>query len=471
MAQLYLPRPWQPGMIEHVCETPRAGQWAGMGTGKTSATLASMDILHLTGELTRPTLVIAPLRVAEHTWPDECAKWSFSAPWSVEKMLGSPADRLAALARVRRGNSPLCTINYENLPWLIEKLDGEWPFGMVIADESTKLKSFRGGFRTHKTTGRTFYQGAGGQRSRALGRVAHRTPRWVNLTGTPAPNGLKDLWGQQWFVDAGQRLGRTHDAFMQRWFVKGFDGHSIDPQPFAQEQIEKLLADVCLTTTVPTAEPFRNTILVDLPPKARQHYREMEKRMWTELSSTGIEAVNAAAKSGKCLQIASGAVYDNEEERTWHEVHNAKIDALESVLEEAAGAPVLVAYHWKHDLARLARAFPGAIDLSTSVGLRRAKAGEGRVWLAHPASLGHGVDGLQEHCNIVAFFSLWWNLEEHDQIIERVGPMRQQQAGKDRPVYIHYLVAADTVDELAMERLDTKRSVQTILLEAMRRRT
>jgi len=469
LSRPYLPRPWQPAMIEHVCETARAGQWAGVGTGKTGTILAAMDILHLTGELTKPALVIAPLRVARDTWSDEAQKWSFSSPWSVETIIGTPSDRLAALAAVRRGGSPLATINYDNLPWLIEKLDGDWPFGMVIADESTRLKSFRGGFRKHPKTGRVYYQSSGSARAKAIGRVAHKTPRWVNLTGTPSPNGLIDLWGQQWMIDAGQRLGRTFEAFKERWFQKGYDGFSLEPLPFAQEQIEKALADVCLTTTVPTAEPLLNVIYVDLPPKARQHYQEMEKKMWTALKAVGIEAVNAAARSGKCLQIANGAVYDNEEEKAWHEIHTVKIDALESVVEESAGAPVLVAYHWRHDLARLLRAFPNAIDLSTAAGLRRAKSGEGRVWLAHPASLGHGVDGLQEHCNILAFFGLNWNLEEHDQIIGRIGPMRQQQAGKDRPVYVHYILAAGTVDELVLDRLTNKRSVQQVLLDAMRR--
>jgi SNF2 family DNA or RNA helicase len=470
VSRTYVPRPWQPAMIEHVCERARAGQWAGMGTGKTSATLAAMDILHLTGDLTQPALVIAPLRVAEHTWPDECAKWGFSASWSVEKILGSPADRLNALGRVRRGNSPLATINYDNLPWLIEKLEGAWPFGMVIADESTKLKSFRGGFQTHPTSGKVFYRGTGSVRAKAIGRVAHRTPRWVNLTGTPAPNGLIDLWGQTWMLDAGQRLGRTFESFKERWFQRSFDGHGLDPLPFAQEQIETALQGLCLTTEVEVEDHIKNVILVELPPKARSHYREMERKMWTELKSVGIEAVNAAARTGKCLQIANGAVYDNEEEKAWHELHDVKITALESIVEEAAGAPVLVAYHWRHDLVRLLRAFPGAIDLSTSAGLRRAKGGEGRVWLAHPASLGHGVDGLQEHSHQLAFFGLNWNLEEHDQIIERVGPMRQQQAGKHRQVFVHYIVAEGTVDELVMDRLESKRTVQQVLLDAMKRR-
>lgn len=456
-------------MIEHGCEVERAAQWAGVGTGKTGATLFTMDQLHLVGDLTKPALVIAPLRVARDTWSDEARKWSFSSAWSVETMVGEAKVREAALVAVRRGNAPLATINYDNLPWLVEKLDGAWPFGMVIADESTRLKSFRGGWRTSKL-GKRFFQASGGQRAKAIAKFAHATPRWINLTGTPSPNGLIDLWGQTWMQDGGQRLGRTFEAFKERWFQKSFDGFSLDPLPFAQEQIEKALADICLTTEVPTREPLVNLIYVDMPGRARDHYREMERKMFTELKAVGIEAVNAAARSSKCLQIANGAVYDNEEDKTWHELHNAKIEALESLVEESAGAPVLVAYQWKHDLARLQRAFPKAINLSTADGLRRAKAGEGRVWLAHPASLGHGVDGLQEHCHIIAFFGLWWDLEMNDQVIGRVGPMRQQQAGKDRAVYVHYILARGTIDEDVLERLQSKRSVQQVLLDAMRRK-
>lgn len=470
MPKPYVPRPWQPAMIEHLCEVPRAGQWAGVGTGKTGSTLFALDLLHLVGDLTQPALVIAPLRVARDTWSDEARKWDFSSSWDVVPVLGSPLERRKALDRVLRGSVPVSTINYDNLPWLLEQLDGKWPFGMVVADESTRLKSFRGGFRTHPTSGKVYYQATGGQRAKAIGRVAHRTPRWVNLTGTPSPNGLIDLWGQTWMLDAGERLGRTFEAFKERWFQKGYDGHSLDPLPFAQEQIEGKLSDICLTTEVDTAKPLVNVIRVNLPAKSRQHYREMERQMFTELRSTGIEAVNAAARSGKCLQIANGAVYDNEEEKTWHEVHDAKIAALESLVEESAGAPVLVAYQWKHDLARLLRAFPGALNLSTAAGLRAAKSGEGRVWLAHPASLGHGVDGLQEHCHIAAFFGLWWDLELHDQIIGRIGPMRQMQAGKNRAVYLHYIVAEDTLDEDVFDRLESKRSVQQVLLDAMKRR-
>lgn len=295
----------------------------------------------------------------------------------------------------------------------------------------------------------------------------------MNLTGTPAPNGLLDLWGQTWFQDQGVRLGRTYDAFKQRWFVKGYDGYSIDPLPFAQEQIEAALQDLCLTIHArdwfDLREPVVNVIRVEMPPKARAQYRDMEKRMWAEIAGMEIEAVNAAAKTGKCLQLAGGAIY-TDDQRSWSQTHSAKLDALESVVAEAAGAPVLVAYNFRHELERLKAAFPGELDLSTAEGLRRAKKGEGRVWFAHPASLGHGVDGLQVHCCILCFFGSDWNLETHDQIVERIGPTRQAQAGHDRAVFIHYIIAADTVDEIVYDRRLTKRSVQDSLLDAMKKR-
>lgn len=456
MSRPFLPRPLQRPMMDHILELDRGSLWAGMGCGKTSATLASIDIAQMAGDLTQPVLVVAPLRVAKFTWPNEVKKWDEFSSMEVVPIVGTEAARRAALRR----DAPVFTTNYEQLPWLVDQLGPKWPFGMIVADESTKLKSFR--------------LRGGGQRAKALGRVAFLSRRWVNLTGTPASNGLLDLWGQQYFVDRGERLGRSHDAFKNRWFVKGYDGFSIDPLPYAQEQIQDALRDVCLTIEAKDwfdlREPIVNEVKVELPAKAMALYKHMEKRMWAEIGGQEIEAVNAASKTNKCLQIANGAAYLDGSTEKWEEVHHAKIEALESVIAEAAGAPVLVAYHFKSDLARLLRAFPGALDLGQDADLIRAQRGEGRVWLAHPQSVGHGVDGLQDHCNIVCFFAHTWSLENHDQIIERVGPTRQLQAGLDRPVFVHYLIAVDTVDEIVRERQVSKKSVQDTLREAMKRK-
>jgi SNF2 family DNA or RNA helicase len=456
----FVPHDYQTPIIAHQLDVKRGATWAGMGTGKTVSTLSSIDALHLAGDLTKPVLVLAPLRVAQSTWPDEVAKWEHLSGFEIVPIVGDQATRRAALKRVLGGSVPAATINYDNIVWLLDTLSDlgvkDWPFDLVVADESTKLKSFR----TRQ----------GGKRAHALGKVAHLSNRWLNLTGTPAGNGLKDLWGQTWFLDGGERLGRHFSAFENRWFKRGYDGFSLEPLPSAQEQIQDRLRDICLTVEgLPVDEPIRNVVRVNLPGKAMGHYKEMEKQMYTEIGGHEIEANLAVTRTMKCLQLANGAVY-TDDKGAWQEVHDAKIQALESVIEEAAGAPVLVAYHFKSDLARLQRAFSKSRVLdSNPATIREWSAGKIPILLAHPASAGHGLN-LQDGGNILVFFSLNWNLEEHEQIKERIGPMRQKQSGYNRPVFEHYLVAADTVDEVVLERLANKRTVQDVLREAMTRK-
>jgi SNF2 family DNA or RNA helicase len=346
---------------------------------------------------------------------------------------------------------------YDNLSWLCETLGDAWPFVTVVADELTRLKSFR------------IRQGS--KRAGALGRVAHtKVKRFVGLTGTPGANGLKDLWGQTWFLDKGERLGRTFTAFEQRWFTRGYDGFSLQPLSHAQEEIQELLQDICLTVTgLPVDEPIRNPIYVDLPRDARALYNDMEEEMFAQIGADGVEAANAAVRTQKCLQIANGAIYTGEGGE-WEAVHGAKLDALDSVIEEANGMPVLVAYNFKHDLERLRRRFRQARVLDADPDtIRQWNAGRIEVLLAHPASAGHGLN-LQDGGNILAFFGLNWSLEEHMQIIERIGPTRQKQAGYDRPVFVHYIMARDTVDDMVLDRLTSKKTTQEILLEATKAR-
>lgn len=469
----FTPRAYQHQIIAHAQDVPRCGIWAGMGLGKTTSTLTALINQALVEDVF-PALVIAPLRVAQSTWPDEVAKWSHLSSIRVSPIVGSVAERRAAL----RQPAEIYTINYENLPWLIEQLGEGWKFRTVVADESTKLKGFRGSMQKSRK-GTEFLRRSTGKRAIAIAEVAHaKVDRFIELTGTPSPNGLIDLWGQAWFLDAGRRLGRSFSAFEARWFrserVSG-DAFAtrLLPLPFAQEQIEDRLRDICLSLDArdwfDMAEPIKNVIRVSLPSKARALYRDMERKMFLEIDGHEVEAFGAAAKTMKCLQLANGAIY-TDEEHNWSEVHDAKIQALEDVVEEAAGMPVLVAYHFKSDLARLQRAFPKGRTLdSNPQTIRDWNAGKIPVLFAHPASAGHGLN-LQDGGNILAFFGLNWNLEEHLQIIERIGPTRQAQAGHDRPVFIHYIVAEDTVDELVLSRLETKRSVQDLLLEAMKRK-
>lgn len=455
--QAFTPRAYQHQLIGHMLDLPRCGGWAGMGMGKTVSTLMSLDMLELVEP--GPALVLAPLRVAASTWPDEAKKWGNLRNVEVSAVIGTPEQRRAALRRP----ASIYTTNYDNLVWLVEELGERWPFRKVVADESTRLKSFR--------------LRQGGKRAQALAQVAHcKVDRFIELTGTPSPNGLQDLWGQAWFLDRGQRLGRTWEAFVQRWFrsIPGDNGFTrIEPMPFAQEQIEDRMRDLCLSLDArdwfDIRQPIENVIRVELPKRARALYEDMEREMFMQLDGHEIEAFSAAAKTIKCLQIANGAAY-TDEAGNWSEVHDAKLQALEDVIEEAAGMPVLVAYHFKSDLARLLRAFPKGRHLDQDPQtIRDWNAGKIPILFAHPASAGHGLN-LQDGGNILVMFGHWWDLEQYQQIVERIGPTRQAQAGHDRPVFIHHIVAADTIDEIVMARRESKRGAQDLLLEAMKRK-
>jgi SNF2 family DNA or RNA helicase len=452
---IFSPRDYQGDIIRHIVENRRCAIWAGMGTGKSASTLTALDALDLI-EVVYPALVIAPLRVAASVWPDEVGKWDHLRHLRVSPIVGNVSERIRAL----REPAEIYTVNYENLPWLVEHLGGGWRFPTVVADESTKLKGFR------------LRQGT--QRARALGSVAHdRIERFIELTGTPAPNGLADLWGQSWFLDAGSRLGRTHSAFTDRWFRLKYDGYGLEPLAHAQGEIQTRLADLCLTITA--ADYFdlppliENEIKVDLPAPARRIYRDMEQAMFAQIEGHDVEAFNAAAKTNKCLQLANGAAYVDDR-GTWKEVHDAKLAALEDIVEEAAGAPVLVAYQFRSDLARILKKFGKAarhLDSDPET-LRDWNAGKIPILVAHPASAGHGLS-LQYGGHILAYFSSGWNLEEDQQILERIGPTRQAQSGLNRAVHVHRIVARDTVDELVAVRRQSKADVQQILLDYMKR--
>ena len=448
----FTPRDYQTMIRDHILDRPRCAIWAGMGMGKTTSTLNAVEALRLVDD--DPVLVLAPLRVARTTWPEEAAKWQHLAGVNVMPIVGSESERRAAL----RMPAQVYATNYENLPWLVEFWGERWPYRTVVADEATKLK----GFRLRQGTAR----------AKALARVAHtRVRRFVELTGTPSPNGLADLWGQAWFLDAGQRLGRTFDAFSQRWFRPHRSGYGLEALPHAQAEIQDKLRDLCLTIDArdwfDLREPIVNDIFVDMPIKARALYQDMEREMFMQIEEHAVEAFGAAARTVKCLQIANGAAYINGSNVEWKALHDAKLEALESVVEES-DTPVLVAYQFKSDLTRLLKAFPQArvLDASPQT-IADWNAGRIPILCAHPASAGHGLN-LQDGGNTLVYFGHWWNLEERMQILERIGPTRQKQAGHDRPVFVHNIIARDTVDELVMARVKTKREVQDILLDAMK---
>jgi SNF2 family DNA or RNA helicase len=442
-------------MISFIQQNKRCLLWSFMGSGKTVATLTAVDHLSLVEDI-YPILVIAPKRVAQTTWPTEAKAWDHLGHLKVSTIIGTPAERRRAVDK----KADIYTINYEGLPWLVEHLNGDWPFRMIVADESTRLK----GFRTRQ----------GGKRAKALSQVAFKSPRFLGLSGTPVSNGILDIWGQAYFCDRGDRLMKTFRAFTDRWFRsiqvgQDFRAVKLEPYGHSQAEIESRLADICLALNAKDHfdlnEPIVNVLKVDLPAPAESIYREMEREMYISLHD--VEAVNAASKTIKCLQLANGSIY-TDDKGSWEPIHDIKLEVLESIVEEAAGAPLLVAYNFKADLARLLARFPKAKVLdSDPKTIEDWNAGHIPMLCLHPRSAGHGLN-LQYGGNTLVFFSVDWNLEERLQVIERIGPVRQKQAGFDRPVFIHYIIAAKTIDEVVLARVDEKKSVLDALMEAMK---
>lgn len=453
-------------MMEHIAEHPRCAVYAAMGSGKTSAVLHALQGIGLLGD--GPALILGPKRVTVGVgdedfgvWAAEAGKWD-SFGEEVIPIRGTQTQRFQAMAK----RALFYSINYEQLTWLVAYHGRNWPYRTIIADESTRLKGMR--------------LKQGGERTRELSKAAWlpQVERFIELTGTPCPNGLKDMWGPFWYLDKGERLGRTFEAFKQRWFQRSWDGYGIEPLNFAQEQIQDRIRDIAITIDprdygLKLDAVIETDIVVDLPSRARDIYREMEKRMFVELEHAlgthEIEAVNAAGRTNKCLQIANGFIFHHAEgQGSWAHVHDAKLQALESIAEEANGMPLLVSVQFQPDFKMIKKAFPKALHIDETT-RKEWDAGRVPMMLVHPASAGHGLD-LQLGSNILVDYSSGWNLEYDDQVIERIGPMRQYQAGLDRPVYRYRIMAHDTTDYLVKERRATKRSVQDILLDAMKRR-
>lgn len=476
MTEPLILRPPQPPMVKFIREVPRCGLWAGMGIGKTSGVLFALDVMRLLGELDPryPTLVAGPARVAKDTWTDEAAKWDQFKDYRITPLCGTPDERLKKL----KIPSEIFTVSYELLPWLVEHYMAKWPYRIVVADELERLKGFREKAYHEKRhaqkslgTGKT---GASGKRAHAIGRVAHNlTDRWINLGGTPAPAGLKDLWGSTWFLDRGARLGRTFTDFKNRWFRLKWSGTGIEPLPYADEQIHAALKDICLTIDpkdyYDLKDPIVTPLKVHLPPRARALYSKMEKEMFVELrKDVRISAMTAAGLTNKCLQIANGALFTDHP--AWEAVHSAKLEALESVVSEAAGFPILVQTSFIFDPPRILKTIKGSVNISTNRGLAAFKAGDAIVGVAHPGSMGHGIDGLQYVTNKLVRYGHVWKLSETMQYLERIGPMRQFNAGLNREVSVCDIIAIDTLDEDVLDSHANNRSVQDALLLAMKRK-
>jgi SNF2 family DNA or RNA helicase len=469
VASDFTPRAYQSAGTDFILQHERCNVWAEPGLGKSAITLNALDTLKLLGDDSK-VLIVAPLRVARTTWPNELQKWNHLKHYTISTIVGTAAERKAALY----ATADFYTINYENLPWLVEELKGKWPFRTVVFDESTKLKSHRSHFRA-KADGTKYLVCTGGARTNAIAKLMWtKVKRCILLTGTPAPNGLKDLWGQNWFIDKGEALGSSFSAFEDRWYKIGYNGYDKEMLPYAEAEIRKAIAPTTFTLRaedyLDLGEEIVNTVYVDMDEKGQKHYKEMEKKLYTMIEAGEVEAFTQAVKSQKCHQLANGAIYWDDK-GSYEEIHDAKIEALQSILEEAAGMPVIVTYKFKSDLDRLKKAFPKGKALDTKKKTEDDfRAGLIPILFVHPDSAGHGIDGFQNVTNIICFFSADWNGETRSQVVARVGKVRQYQAGLDRPVFIHQIICRNTVDEDILRRIDEKLSVEDALKAGLARR-
>lgn len=435
-------------------------------THNTSVALTVFDILRSFGEV-KKMLVLGPVRVARTTWADEVQKWDHLRHLDVAVAAGATA---AERRRMFASDMPIHTLNYENVPAMLNELESAWPYDIVITDESTRVKNHAAVRFMGKTKRKVERDGklVVLPAEPGLKHVAGRTKRWINLSGAPTPKGLHDLWSQQYLLDGGKRLGKNITAFRNRWFTEGRHRGTYHPTPSAMEEITAAIQDCTLTLKsadyLDLPELITSRVEVDMPDSVRAFYQELEQEFIARIDDVEVLAANAAVLTGKLRQTTGGAIY-GPDGKDWITLHDAKIDALASIVEEQAGAPLLVAYTFKHDLERLRAAFPFARHLDKDPKtVHDWNMGRIPMLLAHPGSAGPGLN-LQDGGNAIAFFSPNWDLDGHDQIIERIGPTRQLQSGHPRPVFVYYITARDSIDELVLERLVERREVQDIFLE------
>lgn len=441
----YQPHNYQTTATQYIIDHNEAAIFLGMGLGKSVITLTAIWQLMLDYFTIHRVLVVAPLRVARDTWPAEVAKWDHLEGLTVAVAVGTKRDRLNALA----ASAMVTVINRENIPWLVNQLGGSWPFDMVIIDELSSFKNHRA------------------KRFTALVKMRPHVKRWVGLTGTPAANGLMDVWAQFRLLDGGQRLGRFITRYRERWFVpdkrNGMQVFTYKPRAGAEDEIYGAIGDMTLsmrtTDHLQLPELTVTTMPVVLEPKERRVYEQLKSDLVLDLDGATIDAANAAALSGKLLQLASGAIYTSDGQ--WTAAHDRKLDALEDLVEAANGSPLLAAYWFAHDRERITARFPQARELKTSAEIEAWNKGEITLGLIHPASAGHGLN-LQSGGHLLVWFSLTWNLELYQQTNARL-----YRQGQLEPVTITHLVAEGTLDEAVLKALDTKDATQAALIDAV----
>ena len=442
----YNPHEYQRFAANFITENPISCLLLDMGLGKTSITLTAInDLLYDYFDVSK-ILVIAPLRVARDTWPEELRKWEHLSDIRYSVAVGTEAERLAALWR----EADIYIINRENVQWLIESSGILFNFDMVVVDELSSFKS-------HQS-----------KRFKALMKVRPKVKRIVGLTGTPSSNGLMDLWAEFRLLDLGERLGRFIGRYRETYFTpdkrNGQVIYSYKPLPNAEEQIYNKISDITIsmksTDHLQMPELVTSEYSVRLSPKECERYDELKRDLVLLLADGEVTVANAAALSGKLCQMANGAVYGDDGEV--HHIHDRKLDALEDLIEAANGKPVLVAYWFKHDLARIQARFD-VVKLDTADSITHWNNGNISVSVIHPASVGHGLNLQAGGCTLI-WFGLTWSLELYQQTNARL--WRQGQTAET--VVIHHIIAKDTIDQRIIKALSDKDKTQTALIEAVK---
>lgn len=442
----YVPHNYQTYATEFIEEHPVAAVLLDMGLGKSVITLTAIHDLCLDTFEVQKVLVIAPLRVARDTWKAEIEKWDHLKDLKYSIAVGTEAERKAALLK----DAHVYIINRENVMWLIEQSGLPFDYDMVVIDELSSFKSHQA------------------KRFRSLMKVRPTITRIVGLTGTPSSNGLMDLWAEFKLLDMGKRLGRfiTHyrDEFFRPDKRNGQVIFSYKPKDGAEDEIYRRISDITIsmksTDYLKMPECIINEVEVSLSEKEMKMYNGLKTDLVLAIANKEIDAVNAGALSNKLSQMANGAVYD--ENKNYIEIHDRKLDALEDLIEQANGKPVLVAYWFKHDLERIRKRFD-VREIKSSKDITDWNSGKIPVAVIHPASAGHGLN-IQEGSSTLIWFGLTWSLELYLQTIARLW----RQGQKSKTVVIHHIIAKGTNDERIMKALREKEITQDALMEAVK---
>ena len=447
---------YQDDAIDHIIETPYAGLFLEMGLGKTVSALTAIEFLIYQELEIEKVLVIAPKRVAESVWTKEIVKWEHLTHLKTSRVIGTERQRINAL----KDDADIYLLGRDNVAWLCGYYGTKLPFDMWVVDESSS-------FKNHDS-----------KRFKALKRRRTSAKRIVLLTGTPAPNGLLDLWAQIYLLDGGERLGKFITHYRKDYFNEGRKNGNIvynyNIQDTGEERIYDRIGDICLSMK---AEDYLkdlpgkviNDVQITFTKKLEKTYKDFEKEKvleYLESQEEGVDdaitAANAAALMNKLLQFANGAVYD--EEKVYHNVHNLKIWALEEIVEQAQGKPVLVAWTYRHDRDRIMKHFRKLkpVQMKTDQDIDDWNAGKIKLMLMHPASGGHGLN-LQYGGNTAVWFGQTWSLELYQQFNARLARQGQKQV-----TVIHRLVVEGTVDIDVVAALERKDGEQENLMQAVK---